>query len=89
MAIFDRVSVGFDFRSNSVWFVTIVHLVADAKMVAKGRVMARSWSSVIMLVRNIVVSNGQFVQGGVSSRRCEECEKRLIDISIDTGWDCG
>ena len=65
MAIFDRVSVGFDFRSNSVLFIMTVYLVTDAKMVAKGRVMARSWSSVIMLVRNIVVSNGQFVQAGV------------------------
>ena len=61
MAIFERVSVGFDFRLNFVLLFGMVYLVADAKMVAKGRVMARSWSSVIILVRNIVVSNGLFV----------------------------
>ena len=80
--------MGFDCL-NSVLLFAMVCLVADAKMVAKGRVMARSWSGVVMLVRNIFVSNGLFVQAGGQSRRCEEHEKRSIDVSIDTGWDCG
>ena len=53
VAIFDSVSVGFDFRLNSVLLVAMVS-VTNAKMVVKGRVMARSLSSVIMFVRNIV-----------------------------------
>ena len=53
VAIFDGVSVGFNFCSNSVLLVAVV-LVTDAKMVVKRRLMARSLSSVIMFVRNIV-----------------------------------
>ena len=62
VAIFDRVSVGFNVCWNSVLLV----LVTDAKMVLKRRLMAMSLVSVVMFVRNIVLVKGLFVEREVS-----------------------
>ena len=62
-AIFDRISVGFDIRLNSVLLVS----VTDGKMALKRRLMTMSLVGVVMFVRNIVLvmaclSSGRLVQ---------------------------
>ena len=63
VAIFGRISVGFDIRLKSVLRCSMT----DAKMVVGKRMMAMRLISVIMFVRNIVLvnvclSSGRLVQ---------------------------
>ena len=63
VAIFSRISVGFDIRLKSVLLCSIT----DAKMVVERMLMAMSLVSVVMFVRDIVLvmvclSSGRLVQ---------------------------